>query len=191
MTYHKILQAAQQIFVKKGFAGATISEIAKTADIHQSLIYHHFGNKAGLWKSVKISYLFCNTSFEGNKLEALETLEEFLNLVVTPRFKVLAENPDMLRILNWQKLEENPEITYANTPSSSHQWSKILRNLQSKKEVRSDLDPDLLPLFITSAIAGVFNEPATQHLKIPLKKLYENYHKMLIDCLRSALQYRE
>src|SRR5690242_1636043 len=37
-----ILNAALTVFIQKGFAGASISDIAKLAKINQSLIYHHF-----------------------------------------------------------------------------------------------------------------------------------------------------
>ena len=47
-----ILNAARDLFVKKGFAGTSISEIAKQAKVNQSLIYHHYANKESLWTAV-------------------------------------------------------------------------------------------------------------------------------------------
>ncbi|MCF8090799.1 MAG: TetR/AcrR family transcriptional regulator [Desulfotignum sp.] len=43
-----ILRAAQEIFAEKGLAKATISEIAKKADVVDSIIYHYFTNKQDL-----------------------------------------------------------------------------------------------------------------------------------------------
>ena len=48
-----ILEAALAVFIEKGFAGASISQIAKAAKINQSLIYHHFASKEDLWVCVK------------------------------------------------------------------------------------------------------------------------------------------
>ena len=43
-----ILEAAEELFLEKGFDGASLSEIARKAGVNQSLIAHHFGSKAGL-----------------------------------------------------------------------------------------------------------------------------------------------
>mgnify|MGYP002789645991 CR=1 FL=1 len=52
-----IINAARHCFAQKGFAGSSISYIAKQAEINQSLIYHHFGNKRDLWIAVKVQIL--------------------------------------------------------------------------------------------------------------------------------------
>ncbi len=43
-----ILRAAQEIFAEKGLANSTVSEIAKKADVVDSIIYHYFENKEDL-----------------------------------------------------------------------------------------------------------------------------------------------
>jgi len=43
-----ILSAAQEIFSKKGLANSTVSEIAKRANVVDSIIYHYFNNKEDL-----------------------------------------------------------------------------------------------------------------------------------------------
>jgi len=48
-----ILKVARKLFIRKGFAATSISEIAKECNINKSLIYHHFENKESLWKAIK------------------------------------------------------------------------------------------------------------------------------------------
>lgn len=43
-----ILRAAQAVFAEKGLANSTISEIARRADVGDSIIYHYFENKEDL-----------------------------------------------------------------------------------------------------------------------------------------------
>lgn len=43
-----ILRAAQEVFAEKGLANSTVSEIAKKADVVDSIIYHYFENKEDL-----------------------------------------------------------------------------------------------------------------------------------------------
>ncbi|MDX8360343.1 TetR/AcrR family transcriptional regulator [Cytobacillus sp. IB215316] len=48
MTSEKILQAAMELFISKGFHSASIDEIAKQADISKGLLYHYYKGKENL-----------------------------------------------------------------------------------------------------------------------------------------------
>ena len=47
--YAALVTAAQQIFATKGYAAAGTEEIAQAAGVSKSLVFRHFGNKAGLF----------------------------------------------------------------------------------------------------------------------------------------------
>src|SRR5277367_6341172 len=51
-TRQKILQAGELEFAAKGFDGARLASIARTADVPQALIHHYFADKAGLYRAV-------------------------------------------------------------------------------------------------------------------------------------------
>jgi AcrR family transcriptional regulator len=40
------------VFAERGYDGASISDLALAAGVAGSVIYHHFGSKAGLWTSL-------------------------------------------------------------------------------------------------------------------------------------------
>ena len=46
-----LLAAAREEFAIKGFAGTRVDEIALMAGINKQVIYHHFGNKDGLFRT--------------------------------------------------------------------------------------------------------------------------------------------
>ncbi|MBU1276103.1 MAG: TetR/AcrR family transcriptional regulator [Proteobacteria bacterium] len=52
----RILQAAIKAFAKKGYAGATISDIAKAAKVSDGTVYEHFKNKEDLLLSIPEEY---------------------------------------------------------------------------------------------------------------------------------------
>lgn len=56
-TREAIIEAAEQLFVQKGFAATAVSEVAKLANVTKSLIHHHFGSKEALWIAVRDRYL--------------------------------------------------------------------------------------------------------------------------------------
>ena len=48
----RILDAAAAAFAEVGFAGARVDQIAATASLNKRMIYHYFGDKAGLYRAV-------------------------------------------------------------------------------------------------------------------------------------------
>ncbi len=51
-TQSKILAAATQAFVALGPAGARVDAIAAAAGVNKRMLYHHFGDKQGLYQAV-------------------------------------------------------------------------------------------------------------------------------------------
>lgn len=51
-TKRRILSAAEREFAAKGYDGARLGSIARTADVQQALIHHYFGDKEGLHEAV-------------------------------------------------------------------------------------------------------------------------------------------
>jgi TetR/AcrR family transcriptional regulator len=56
---NEILEAALRAFASHGFDGATLPDIARTAQIGHPLIHYHFGSKDNLWRSV-VDYAFAD-----------------------------------------------------------------------------------------------------------------------------------
>jgi len=60
----RILDAAQQIFVKRGFEGASVDEIAQTARAGKPTIYARYPGKESLFEAVMARQVARNTQFE-------------------------------------------------------------------------------------------------------------------------------
>src|SRR3954462_888065 len=48
----RILEAGRAVFGERGFDATSIAEIGERAGITKSLLYHHFGSKAGLYEAI-------------------------------------------------------------------------------------------------------------------------------------------
>ncbi|MFC5183063.1 TetR/AcrR family transcriptional regulator [Actinomadura harenae] len=46
-----LLDAAAEEFARHGFKGARVQEIVRRAGVNERMIYHHFGNKEGLYRA--------------------------------------------------------------------------------------------------------------------------------------------
>ena len=51
LTRRKILDAAVDEFADRGYAGARVDRIAASAGVNKRMIYHHFGNKVGVFEA--------------------------------------------------------------------------------------------------------------------------------------------
>ena len=55
----RVLQAAESLFMKRGYEAVTVKDIAKAAGIHHASIYHHIpGGKADLFVEVTTRHLY-------------------------------------------------------------------------------------------------------------------------------------
>jgi AcrR family transcriptional regulator len=48
----RILEAALQVFADRGYNAASVAEIGERAGVAKSVMYHHFGSKAGLFEAI-------------------------------------------------------------------------------------------------------------------------------------------
>jgi AcrR family transcriptional regulator len=68
-----IRDAALQLFAERGYAGTTTQEIARKADVSETLLFRHFGDKAKLYDAVvSAPFLKIMESF-GEEQQALES----------------------------------------------------------------------------------------------------------------------
>lgn len=162
-TRKKILSAASDLFAKKGFAAASISMIAKQAEINQSLIYHHFGSKEKLWKAVK-QEIVQSMGKEGLKLE-VNSLEDLLRECFARRLDLYADHPKLARLMDWQKMQKGRDKLTGGTQASPDQWRPIIEKLQKEGKINPTLSPDLIRLLLEALSSGAVSEDYDKKLK--------------------------
>ncbi len=152
ITRQKILEAAEPIFLERGFAGSSLGAIARDAGVNTSLISHHFGSKKGLWEATvqRLSERYFQMQ--------MQTLEEgegrgidLLTDAVAAYLRHVSENPGVVRLSAWQFLDG------AREPSD--QAREVIElgfvRLRAGQElglIRKDLTPEMIwALFISLA----------------------------------------
>jgi AcrR family transcriptional regulator len=77
----RILTCAEEVFAKKGFAGARTQEIAELAGVNKAMIYYYFESKEKLLREVLQRILFeliaLSQDIMNQHLPAIEELEQF------------------------------------------------------------------------------------------------------------------
>jgi len=149
-----ILDAAEKVFLVKGFGNTATSEIAAEAGVTKSLIHHHFGSKEGLWSEVKkrriVSYLERQMEMLQDAPPTLELLKRSLEFY----FRFMEQNPEVVRILAWCHLE--PTSMQGECADLDHEVVQAgvekLREGQKGGRLRKDVDPRfMLSVFMALA----------------------------------------
>ncbi len=88
-----ILEAAHDVFVRRGTSGARMREIAETAGVNQALIHYYFRNKEGLARAV---FVRAARQLMPAVLQALGSslpLEEKVERVIDTEMEILGKHP--------------------------------------------------------------------------------------------------
>lgn len=113
-TQATIIAAAQRIFGRKGFDGASLRDIAEEAGVAHAMIRHHFGGKDGLWRAVidahidNIAERHAPLFAEFSTAEPVGLLQRFISNFID----FSAETPDATRILMHESTTPGPRLGY-------------------------------------------------------------------------------
>ena len=102
------MAAAAAEFVAHGVAGARVDRIAAAADANKRLIYDYFGDKNGLFDAVL-------DRFTEDAVGAVPIDVDDLPAYACRLFDYHSDNPDLLRLVTWARLEGR------TTPSAQEQ----------------------------------------------------------------------
>jgi AcrR family transcriptional regulator len=104
-----ILETAERLFLEKGFASTSTTEIAREVGCNQALIHYYFRTKDNLFNTIfeqKFKQFF-HELFEINNADDM-TFQEKLKHIIESHFDLLLKNPRLpLLILN--ELSRQPE----------------------------------------------------------------------------------
>jgi len=139
-TRQALLEAAEDIFLEKGFGQTALSEIARHAGMTKSLIHHYFGSKENLWREVKQRRFEEYDQQQMDMLRNAAPTSDLLLNSVKLYFRFLKGNPEMVRILAWMFLERDMEDCMKKDQDLIQAGLDQFRAGQEAGFLRSDVD---------------------------------------------------
>jgi len=151
----KILDAAEHLFAKRGYAGVGLSEVADVVGLGKSSLFHHFGSKAQLYAAVAArilrrieEHLVRSLARGGDPVVRLERwLDELIDL--------LAANPTYARVL-LRSLFEDDELP-----------GDLPEEVDAQRAVE-DVLGSVAALMREGMSAGLFRATNVQHLLLTM-----------------------
>lgn len=104
-----ILQAAEQVFARAGFQGATMAEIALRAGLPKSNLHYYFGTKAEVYRAV-LGHILRLWLAETDSITPDADPREALGHYIAAKMRLSAERPDASRVFANELLHGAPEI---------------------------------------------------------------------------------
>jgi len=105
----RILRAAEHVFARAGFAGATMAEIAVRAGVPKSNLHYYFRTKQALYRAVLAHTLQLWLS-ETDIINADEPPRQALEQYIRAKMRLSASHPDASRVFANELLHGAPEI---------------------------------------------------------------------------------
>ena len=121
-TRSKLLVVGRKHFTERGYTGATLEEIVSEAQLTRGALYHHFGNKKGLFQAI----LEAIQSEIGQRVESEASLSTdpweqlmlgcraFVTAAVEPRNRriLLIDGPAVLGWEDWRRMDEEHSMQH-------------------------------------------------------------------------------
>jgi len=182
-TRAKILKAARNLFVKFGFNGVSIGLIAKKAKINHSLIFHHFGNKEGLWRAVKQNIVE-KANDTSPTLPALnQSFSDFLVKLIKLNIYFYRNNPEIIHMISWQRLESGNEIGITQS-TETKAWLDAIKHYQNIGSIYKHLRMEFILTYLLSLISSAAMDP---NIFIQKNDDLDSYIQFLVEVTLKAL----
>lgn len=135
-----ILDAAEKIFIERGFAETSMSKIARTARVTKSLIHHHFGSKVQLWNEVKRRRFRQYYEVQKAAFDSATPNSEYLVEAVERFFDLFKGDPELVRLMSWHLVDTTASVESEEFELTALAVRKFIEG-QQQGLIRDDIDP--------------------------------------------------
>ncbi|MCL5260826.1 MAG: TetR/AcrR family transcriptional regulator [Gammaproteobacteria bacterium] len=183
-----ILKTATALFAEHGYFGVSTNDIARASKIGQSLLYHHFKNKEGLWEAVRQNISAKFYKQHTIKYDPQLDLKTFITNTVITRFNFLKNNPNIFKIIYWQRFITKTKKLQITQNEYTNKWYDLLKNMQQLGKIRKDYSVEMIALLIRNTIHGAFDVALFTKQQSNICDKQKEYLKLVIDCLYNGLK---
>jgi TetR/AcrR family fatty acid metabolism transcriptional regulator len=185
-----IIQAAIEIFSKKGFQAATISEIAQRAGVAEGSIYQYFKNKEDLFFSIPVEKTKeFRTQLELHLAGILGTFNKIRKFVwyFLYFFSVNAEYGRMLMLDMRVSKSFVRTDTYNFLKKSVSHILEIIEEGQREGVIRKDIDIYILRHLVLGVLEHIVTRWLLKDEKYDLLAHYQEVSQLIIDAMKNPI----
>lgn len=164
LTEKRIIQAALELFVRKGYHGTAVSDITQKVELTKGALYAHFRSKGELLFRIIEEF---ETQYIDQLIRIVDEIEgnaiEKLNYCISFSSKFAAENIDLCVFLTFLTSELNADVDFLPVLKKTyrkHQMfiSKLITTGIHQGVLKKDLAPDVAALIFIGLHDGVLHQ---------------------------------
>jgi AcrR family transcriptional regulator len=151
-----ILDAAERVFARQGFAATTIKQIGAEARVNSALLYYYFDDKESLYRAVLGRAITTLGARMSGALEHARSPDDAIRAFTRAQTEVIIEHPTLPRILIRELFDH--EASHAEPASigvavgAFQRLCDIIRHGQRDGRFRADLDPRFAAISVIAQV---------------------------------------
>lgn len=195
MTRATLLKAALSVFSAKGYAAATLDDVAKAANVTRGAIYWHFKSKADLYNSLIQEFSARGAAVVEQAVEEGGTLIAILRRVFIRQCALIEEDKEARAVMELAlfKTGLNPELQ-TGRKKQVEAGSALLEGLTGAMQqgiaegvLRDDLDPADMARAFLAFENGIIQLWLTTPRSFSLKQSAESFADILMGGLQKPV----
>ncbi len=180
MTRDQILDAAAQVFRKKGFHGASMSDIARAVNLQKASLYHHISSKQEILLAL-LDRALDMLSEQISEVACQDLLpDEKLRLMIRTYLTALTDNIDLSAVLLMEHRSLDKKLHLRHVPHRD-QFENLWRDA-IKEGVKAGLFHCDDPGLTVRALMGIMNWTITWYRpdgQKSIRKIADEYTNLL------------
>jgi len=130
-----LLRVATRLFAKQSYDGTSVDEIVNAAGVNKRMVYHYFGDKAGLYAEVLQSVFDQLARVEIKAFDEKTEPAEAIRRILVHYFAFLDKKPELVALLFWENLRHG---RFAETHAELLSKNPVIERL--RKVVQRGID---------------------------------------------------
>ena len=154
-TKRMILEAAESVFLEKGYGNAKMLAIAKKANVSHSMLHYYFSSKENLFQTIFMEKIHkVSISFE-TIFDKHAPFFETVRLIVETQFDFVAKNPKLPHFLLNEILsnKENRALLFEALSPKAKDISMYLETMLSEEIKKGTIRPISMAEFLMNMVS--------------------------------------
>lgn len=158
-----LVGAARRVFAEKGFAQASISDIAAAAGTSDGLIYRYFANKRVLLTEVLDEFYGRMIAGTEQAVDAATDFRGKLHALIFRHVRAFAEETDVCRLFI-SEVRNFDDYVGSASQQLNRRYTSILLRVIASGVAQGAVSPDIDPRLIRDMLFGGIEHLAWRHL---------------------------
>ena len=190
--HNEIMEAAIKVISEKGYANATLDEIAQRAELSKGTIYLYFKSKSDLFSSLIENGLQVMSEIRVKCSNTDKSIFEQIEDFIYQLLKFYKHHKQLFRVMFWEHNVMKSETTSEQRDCMMSNYNVIIENTIKwmsrgieSGEFNPNINPSKIALLIFSCVKNSILESIIMDYSINPKKETEEYCQLLFDGIRN------